>query len=59
LLEILILASADEASKINFRSDDTPFVVGKCYALQVLSFEKGAETFYWEKGNFKSVPTGD
>lgn len=40
-------------------SDDAPFVVVKCNALQVLSFEKGGITFYWEKGNFKSVPTGD
>lgn len=48
--------------KINYmdpESDDAPFVISKCNAVQVLSFEKGAETFYWEKGKLKSVPTGD
>jgi hypothetical protein len=30
-----------------------------CNAVQVLNFEKGAETFYWEKGNLKSIMTGD
>jgi hypothetical protein len=48
--------------KINYmdpESDDAPFVLAKCNAVQVLSFEKGAETFYWDKGKLKSVPTGD
>ena len=50
------------SGKINYmdpESDDAPFVMAKCQAVQVLSFEKGAETFYWEEGKFKSVPTGD
>lgn len=40
-------------------SDDAPFVLVKCNAVQVSSFEKGGETFYWEKGELRSVSTGD
>jgi hypothetical protein len=48
--------------KINYmdpESDDAPFVIAKCHAVQVQNFEKGAETFYWDKGKLKSVSTGD
>lgn len=50
------------AGKINYmdpESEDAPFVIAKCTAIQVQSFEKGAETFYWEKEKLKSVSTGD
>jgi hypothetical protein len=40
-------------------SDEAPSVRINCHAVQVLSFEKGAETFYWEKGELKSIMTGD
>jgi hypothetical protein len=40
-------------------SEDAPSVKINCNAVQVLSFEKGAETFYWEKGKLKSIMTGD
>lgn len=51
-----------EPGKINYfdpESDDSPFIVSECNAIQVFIFEKGAETFYWENGKLKSVPTGD
>ncbi len=31
----------------------------KCYSIQILTFEKGAETFYWVKGELKAMITGD
>ena len=40
-------------------SEDAPFVILKCCAIQIVNFEKGAETFYWESGKLKSVMTGD
>ncbi len=40
-------------------SDEAPSVKIKCNAVQILNFEKGAETFYWEKGKVKSIMTGD
>lgn len=40
-------------------SDEAPSVSIKCNAVQILYFEKGAETFYWEKGKLQSIMTGD
>jgi hypothetical protein len=31
----------------------------KCNGVRILRFEESAETFYWEEGKFKSIPTGD
>jgi hypothetical protein len=31
----------------------------KCAAIQLVYFEKAAVTYYWEKGKFKSIQTGD
>ncbi|HEX8332100.1 MAG TPA: hypothetical protein VF622_05730 [Segetibacter sp.] len=39
--------------------EDPPPVTIKCNSVQVLNFERAAETFYWEKGKFKSITTGD
>jgi hypothetical protein len=55
----LELISPGKIKYMDPESDDVPFVLAKCNAVQVLSFEKGAETFYWDKGKLKSVPTGD
>lgn len=39
--------------------EDPPPVKIKCKSVQVLNFEKAAETFYWDKGKMKSITTGD
>lgn len=40
-------------------SDDTPSLKLVCPAVQVTYFEKGATTYYWNKGEYNSVQTGD
>jgi hypothetical protein len=40
-------------------SEEAPSVRINCNAVQILSFEKGAETFYWDNGKVKSIMTGD
>ena len=55
----LELIPPGQINYIDPESEDAPCVLIKCNAVQVLSFEKGAETFYWEKGKLKSVSTGD
>jgi hypothetical protein len=39
--------------------DVLPHVKIKCNSVQILNFERAAETFYWEKGKLKSISTGD
>ena len=55
----LELISPGQIHYMDPESEGIRSVLIKCTALQVLSFEKGAETFYWEKGKMKSVTTGD
>jgi hypothetical protein len=38
---------------------EAPPIKIRCNGIRVLHFENTAETFYWEKGKFKSIPTGD
>ena len=44
---------------IDPENDNAPSIKINCSAIQVLEFEKGAETFYWKKGKLKSIITGD
>lgn len=39
--------------------EEPPPVRIKCNSVQVLNFERAAETFYWEKSKLKSIITGD
>jgi hypothetical protein len=55
----LELISPGRINYMDPESEEAPSVLIKCDAVQVLSFEKGAETYYWEKGKLKSVMTGD
>jgi hypothetical protein len=38
---------------------EPPPIKLKCNSIQVMYFERAAETYYWEKGKFKSITTGD
>ncbi len=49
-----------EYNYIDPDSDNNPPPVKiKCEAVQVIGFEKSAETYYWDKGKLKSIMTGD
>jgi hypothetical protein len=56
----LELLPPGEYNHIDADSDeDPPPLKIKCNSVQVLNFERAAETFYWEKGKLKSITTGD
>jgi hypothetical protein len=55
----LELLSPGKYNYMDPESDSVPSVKINCNAVQILNFEKGAETFYWEKGKVKSIMTGD
>jgi hypothetical protein len=49
-----------EVDYVDPNDGDEPLSVKvKCKSIQVLYFEKAATTYYWDKGQLKSVVTGD
>jgi hypothetical protein len=44
---------------IDLDDENTKSMRLKCPAIQMLFFERGAVTYYWDKNKFKSVQTGD
>lgn len=55
----LELVEAGNLNYIDPDMDDTKSIKLECPAIQVVFFEKGATTYYWDKDKYSSVQTGD
>lgn len=53
------LVPAGRLNYIDFDADEVKSLKLKNSAIQVLYFERGAETFYWNQNLYKSVTTAD
>ncbi len=56
-LEVLEPGEVKYIDPNNYKSNPVKKI--NCQAIQAVWFEKAAEAYYWERGKFKSIMTGD